>query len=259
MHDVTELAELRRRAYGPHADLDAAGFARLQALEEAARGEAARGQAAPGAAPSAHGAPAVAGVVGVPATPRPADEPHAVAAGEGVQAAAVPDEGREPSGTDGRTTPWRWAVAGLTAGALLAGGLATVLALSAPGGRGMDQIRLEVVSEDREAVDWAPRDARLHASYESIDVRSWDQGEGQRCLGIGVLNRPRDYVNAFCVPDPLTPILDVFVVGSGLGGGYPFTSESMGGLPDGTVIRLELVGDVVHVSIAEPVQPTPTA
>ncbi|MFE1663662.1 hypothetical protein [Microbacterium sp. P02] len=266
---IDELTALRKRAYGPDADIlrDPRALRRLTELESADR----RTRAVPPVRPAPAGphqtAPANA------ADPEGARDESTAPSGQG-RSAAVADRARpservddpasrvgadpSPSGTPG--TPWRrvrggvlalsrkwWAVAAasvvLTALALWGLQAATDRpdALLAP---------IASTPAEREAVDvpgslagYRVDDAELqrYESYGRLRVWSGESADGRRCL---LLETERYGVfNAGCVPVGLDPVVD-FTVYEGM------PAALRGDLPVGSVVRFVLVGTQVEVSAA---------
>jgi hypothetical protein len=226
--DAGEHAELMSRAYGPKGDIDAAGLERLRELESRAPastgGTAAEGATPAVAASAEHEGP------GEPPSVAPAPAPVA----------------------NGRR--WPWIAGALLAGLLLGGGLSTAVAQTGP----QPDAVLRIVDEDRPTRPDVPADAVMYQRYHDLDIRSWTDPhtQGLRCLAV-LPPEAAEYTWSMCAPQSLSVLLDGQVLDEIQDDSYPFLSERVGDAPDGTVFRLELVGDVVKVWRVEPPAPTP--
>lgn len=226
--DAGERAELMRRAYGPEGGIDAAGLERLREVESRVRASA-DGVAADGATPAAAASAVHAGPAELPsAAPGPAPV------------------------ANGRR--WPWIAGALLAGLLLGGGLSTAVAQSGP----QPDAVLRIVDEDRPARQDVPADAVIYERYHDLDIRSWTDPhmQGFRCLAVLPLESA-PYVWSTCAAQSLNVVLDGQVHNEIQDDAYPFRSERVGDAPEGTIFRLELVGDVVKVWRVEPPVPTP--
>lgn len=227
--ESAELDRLRGRAYGPDPDIDAAGAARLAELEARRR--------EPDRAPE----------------PQPADTPSAA-----VDPAPSPTEEAPPGERHTRVgSAARWALPAFALGALVAAGVTVALSTTTgPDGRpfraATGTTTLPVVTSKAFPVEWAPHDARVHGWFAGLDVRSWRLDDTQECLGVASPDGMGLVVDVTCTPALLDPIIDVYV-GEDTGDPYyPYTPDRMGGIPNGTIVRLQLVADEVVVTVAEP-------
>lgn len=232
MDEAVELAELRRRAYGPAGGIDAAGIARLTYLEGRVRAAAEEEVVV---AP-----PEVITAQAVPSSPAPTiPAPPA-----SIVAPAAPE-----SRAAARATPRRWP---LILGALVVGAIAGAALTQVIGeatGPHPDAV-LPIVAEKRPIPDGVPPDAASHAMYRSLDVRSWtDEVAGFRC--IGVLPRGAEADGAFpqlaCGQAAFPTYLDATVVEAEMDPLYPFQKKYIDDAVIGEMLRFELIGDEVRV------------
>ncbi|OCG74376.1 hypothetical protein [Microbacterium sediminis] len=251
MDEDAELAQLQARAYGPDADIDAAGAARLRELQERAR--AAR-SAALATAPTE--APVTVAPVAAPAPP---SEPEP--SSPGAPARPEPAGDARPAAAEVEAPARGWwrrpaviAAVGALAGVALAGGVgAAITAGAAP-----DAI-LAIEPEGRAATVFGGfGDATVFELYHGIDVSSTTQA-GSTCLHVYY-----DFVDegggtaAFgdsrCAPDGAAVIAEVWVGESP----YGWSSGELEDVRSGTFLRFQLDGDVVKVWRFDPPAPTET-
>ncbi|MFE7845147.1 hypothetical protein ACFUTX_08135 [Microbacterium sp. NPDC057407] len=226
-----ELELLRRRAYGPDADivLDPAAQQRLRELEDLARGavvgpDPVREPAAPAGGRSEGGRTAPVAApdesVGAPATDR----------------AATPGEPDAEPRTPRRSRRRRLPLWGVTALAGIAVGLAVGLTWPADSGPspdltlGIDPGGGERGSGFAENLDYWGIDEGTLVPHESYDViRVWTALgiDGARCL---LLSHDGAFLSATCAGSGLDPVLD-FTVYDGI------SLDMEDALPVGTVIR----------------------
>ena len=268
--NALELTALRRRAYGPDADIDAdpAALARLRELEEQDRARAAASEArAEGAAEAvaqpdepAESAPALTAVAAAgDATGDPAADTAADMTGD-----ARDGEPRPP-----RPIATRWILAwaaSVAAVAIVVGGLVFGLAAMPPVPTASGARQVETLTQPVEAGEWLKRWAGGESvrvfSFEGLTVARtpWSMfGQGDDdCLFVVADQRIGDdgSING--------PIYTGCRAGS-----FPATAEFLVGIDspqqlrdrfgDGTALQFVLDGDVVGVFVGAPVpSPTPT-
>jgi len=233
-----ELAELRRRAYGPEADIwdDADATARLAELEQLSRQASAPGTttALKPAAPSASIAPPVGdgpiplhGVASTEGEPH-ATEPTAVSAG-GSRRATVIAAGIAVA-----------LVMGVAASTLVAG--PTVVTLHQRAAVPPAAAAQLNSSGELRYMHIRPEDVRLYDEYEGVNVWSARRGTNTTCLFVTSSTPPRWRVD--CAPSNGEPTLDLvrYRDGSRLSG-----LEAIGDVPAGSVLRLVLRNGTVVV------------
>lgn len=229
-----ELDELRSRAYGPDADIhsDEDALARLIELEELARLDG------PDAAPDV--------VIGPSATGAVALSP------DGPTAVILDDEGDAAAPTPGGDAPRRW-WRRIPLWAYIAGALAVGLAL------GLVVPPLlpphPTTTLQRVAVEGAPLDFQMYGipasspvryeSFHNLEVWSAQTAEGSTC--IVVTTDAGEWIGAGCAPEPLDAIADVTF----FAGMRPIDGLD---LPEGSVVRFIVRGDVMEVWIAQTVE-----
>lgn len=258
-----ELAALRRRAYGPHADIheDAAALARLNALEDAVRAEedaaAHRDRAIRAAewnpgrdeSPVSTNRPtqAAAAAPAAPATPKVWEV--GVSPEPGVE--EQPSESATVAPVAARARWWRrlprWAPV------VLAGVIGLIVGLLGPtlmppfpettlhkvGPIGADA----PVDEEMGMMFGADEgSAQLYESFRGLDVWTVTSEESGRCLAV---TDDGAWLGAGCAGEPLTVYADVRVYA----GQEP--EVLAGDLAEGSLIRFELRGDSVDVWIVE--------
>jgi hypothetical protein len=237
-----ELAELRSRAYGPDADIDrdADALARLIELEELARTDAPDAVIEPVRGPGAPADAAAAGPASI------AGESTAVVLGETgspveseTATAIAPD--RRPRWR--RVPLWAYLSTALLVGVVI--GLA-MPALVPPH---------PATTLQQAPIDGAPLDFQMYGiqavspvryqSFHDLEVWSAQTEQGSTC--IVVTSDAAEWMTAGCAPAPLDPTADInFYTGM----------RAIDGLemPDGSVLRFILRGDVMEVWIAETVE-----
>lgn len=258
-----ELADLRRRAYGPDADLDAAGLARLERLEAAAR----EARAA---------APAMPDLVPPDLVPGEAAPPHAetavAASGPGASPLAIPagadpgpdvadDESAAPTTRRAQRPSARrpvrrgaWVAVGVAVGVALTGGVGAAVAnADAP------DATLRIVEDDDRGHDefWGDIDARMHELYHSIDIRSTRQPEGACLYYMFELDGEGVTGGMDCAPAGIVPTLSFWNGPNGLMPEWYGGQAPVGDLERGEFLRFELHGDVVKVWRRPPIDPSP--
>ena len=275
--DDAELAQLRRRAYGPDADIasDPVAQARLRELESSRRAPEPSFASAPSApsAPSASSAPSglsapsdvrAEGRMAVP--PRPPLPPSREAPGNDS-----PPRAPRPSASGvARARPavgaWsarlaRWARSPRHL-AIAAVGLLVVIALAVVPGlfaqRPDATLRVDPAHED-EAFIWQggganeylrqleieAADIVRYEAYGDLNVWATPANQPQRCVFIFI---DEDNIWALgCAPRGLDPIADVPIRPDDMSLNM---RESLPDLPDGSTVRFTLRGDVVEVWIA---------
>ncbi|MDY0909443.1 hypothetical protein [Microbacterium sp. CFBP9034] len=260
-----ELAGLRRRAYGPDADIDGDANAqrRLEELESLVRAASSPADQAAAAGPLPFAATLTPGSSAdddPPSRSRPATHPTAPSTtasrppDAGTRAPGPPDtvtgDSREPAPTSSapsrRRIP-RWlpiavaAVAGLVIGLVLPPVLAD---------RPDDTLELTGETAPALTADWVAGlfdwlgidgDMVLHRPFQGFEVRSGPNADGETCL---VVVWGEEWADGRCLPGGLPPVVD-FVVE--LGGPRPFGEDSQ----IGSVVRFELQGDVVEVTVQD--------
>jgi len=236
-----ELAALRRRAYGPDADIqrDPDAQRRLRELEDLAH------PSADDEAPAQH-APETALVAA--ASVAPVDV-------EGQNAARVPTD-QAPAATEVVTRPrWSriplWAVAAAVGVVGIVAGIAigvTIAARSAPA----PDLTLGISPGAGERGDgfianlnyWGvnPNTVVPHEPFDAIDVWTARGADDSRCL---LLSHEGGFLSATCAGAGLDPVLD-FTIYSGL------TFDLDAPLPVGTVIRFVARSGAVDVWVSAP-------
>lgn len=237
-----ELAALRRRAYGPDADIDAAGLARLTELQS-----------------RSHDMPDL--VEAVPAELRPVPEAEAAAAP--AAAASDPAPASAPTLRDRVRIGWPLLLAGALGGAVLAGAVGAgasqfdrpYATLTAPAGA--------------EPSDRGPFGSGIpYGTVGEIEVGTSVQA-GEPCLWLRV---PIEFADGFfgdemtepiefadCAPEPFIPRLRLTVgaMNGGWGSTFPVTADAFPDVPAGSSLEFSLRDDVVIVRLAEPATPSP--
>jgi hypothetical protein len=220
-----ELVDLRRRAYGPDADIlgDAEALRRLHELESRLR------DGDDGEPPS-------------PA-PSPAPDPDDSAAGT----PDIPPDSAPPFRPWWRRIPL-WALFGVTAIVGLCAGLALQGSFTrAPDAvlRPVDGVHVDLEDEWLLSISqWLTLDAApvQHESFHKLQVLSATGASGTSCLVVTWSNHWSDFS---CTPEGLSPVVDFVAY---VGGPQPLDDP----LPAGTVIRFELNGGVVSVTMRTP-------
>ena len=224
---LRELTELRSRAYGPDADIDrdADALARLVELEELARAEAVE--------------------------PASVDEqPAASASPPGNAQTAVTDESVDGQPTrpeaEARRPRWRrvplWAY---IVGALVVGlivGLAVPTLLPPHPVTTLERAPIEGAVLDFQMYGIQADSPVRYQPFHDLEVWSARTEQGSTC--IVVTSAEAEWMAAGCAPEPLNPTADISF--------YPGMRPIDGlDLPNGSVVRLILRGDVIEVWIAE--------
>lgn len=235
-----ELAELRRRAYGPDADIadDPTALRRLHELEEGHR--------------SAPDAPRVEEEVGeaIPA-PAPSSRDRLTdPVSDGTESDAPPSEHDAVTESEPRRRWWRrvpvWSIA---ATALVVGIAVGAAGIGATVPRA-DVVLRAVASEGGRDAAWqqelrswgiSPDSAVAFEHYNGVGVWTASSDEGSRCIILESGERP---INATCVGGGFDPILDVTLFG---GMDDAFDSPP----PAGSVIRFIAREDAVEVWVRE--------
>ncbi|MGY4857736.1 hypothetical protein [Cryobacterium sp. AP23] len=234
-----ELDDLRRRAYGPHPDIqsDPAALARLTELEAAHAGKTLGG-----------------GHVTEPADgARPADSARPSAADQ-----ADPTDGTDPEEEDSeaatRTLWHRLTGSRIGRGLALAGALAVIIALAFGLARLLvpqpDATLHQLADEADDAVmsvlDFLGTDADLSTvrgfeEYRGVEPWFVVENTGEHCFMI-IQRSSRTVDGANCVPPGVEQFADI--------GEWPLIGPSFTeNLPDGSVIRFHYRGDSVDVYV----------
>ncbi|MDZ8275783.1 hypothetical protein R2Q81_07445 [Microbacterium aquimaris] len=246
-----ELAELRRRAYGPEPDLTRAEALRLYRLEEARRHARVRyvtvhdpetvTGAPGGAAAGGEGSASAGEACVVDAAPGSVSD-HGARDDSAITVfdeAAAPQRSGPPRRRQwprGSVVPWMWALCGAACGAAVVAG---TWALSVP----RPDITLEPVDPATTGLVEVPSD--LEAELErggSISTRFEDYSgaalfgqareDGGRCLVAAAEEGP---FSVGCAPAGLAPVMDV---PASTEGGFTAVDPRTGeGLPDGSTVR----------------------
>lgn len=231
-----ELADLRRRAYGPDADIhdDRAAVARLHELEARERDQP---QSPAHSQPPRHGERSATANPSN-ATEHPTDQP----ATSSSEPSVVP-----PSQPWWRRTPV-WVIASATAviGLVLgAAGAASVLTPDAP-----DYTLRPLSTQGDRGADWNsvvgswgmdPGSEEPYEAFGGVDVWTITDERGARCI---MLTRLGDPMWSQCAPTGLETILDYTV--------FPGETALERSLPVGTVVRFVAKDDVIEVWVAIP-------
>ncbi|QCQ17352.1 hypothetical protein [Microbacterium sp. RG1] len=272
-----ELARLQARAYGPAADIDAEGLARLAELQES------RTAAAPVAAPTADGASAaeaLAALFGPPsgsaaasdaasraAAPTrrglraglrednlaPAPEPEVAFEPLPDAAPEVPEEeptaparssaaARIASSLPSGRMRWVW-LASLVV-AIVVTALVTTWMRPSDGAGQLASMHLQadVVSGDRTRGGmWEQEGVRYYGEYLGLHIYSL-----RSCLQAAV-GATRTPVSGTCAGEGLPPIMDIYFGGTSSGGSFAVPDAVLERYPDGGVLRFTLRGDAVFV------------
>lgn len=235
---VDELAELRRRAYGPGADItaDAAAVARLRELEARAAGRetapARRGPDAPPppgpAEPVARAEPARAEPVAQPAhtRPAPAEEPRPLS----------------------RRIRVAWAGSLVAAVALAAGVTAWVFPLGARDAAQHAALLSPTPGPVPSSLPFGgDTDPRYFGEYRGLHVYVTSQ-----CLYATGEGEGASFYGAGCVGQGLEPVMEVYVpspAGAAVRSDVAYPEELTSGFPDGAVIRFARQGETVLVDV----------
>lgn len=247
-----ELAALRRRAYGPHADIDAAGLERLGHLEALAR----RGRRKEETAPTPEPVP-------VPEPESAEASAPAPAACEPTVPASDPAAPSEPAGAPSLVARlrlgWPLLLAGAIGGAIAAGALG---AAASQGDR--PYATLTAPLEDPPGGEGPFPHGIAYGEVGAVTVGA-AQFNGERCIWIRV---PSDFVPQFygnqgplefgeCAPEPFTPHVRL-LLSEGQGySSFVLTPEAIPELGEGTYLQFELHDDEITVRRADRPEPTP--
>jgi len=265
-----ELARLQARAYGPAADIDAAGLARLAELQESG---ATAGQTAAGAS----AADTLAALFGPPAEPEgaasdvaaptrrglraglreedlaPAPEPEVVF--EPLPDAASEAAEEEPtaparSSSATRIAAWlpsgrmRWVWIASLVGAIVVTALVTTWLRPSDGAGQLASMHLQgdVVNGERTRGGMSEREGvRYYGDYLGLHIYSLNS-----CLQAAV-GETRTPVSGTCAGEGLPPIMDIYFGGTSSGGDAAVPDAVRERYPDGGVLRFTLRGDTVLV------------
>jgi hypothetical protein len=272
--EARELADLRRRAYGPAADIgsDPGAQARLDDLQARAHGHSDTAPAAtrppavwrrPGNGPAEMVAEAPETVPAPPKSVRPTDvsDDHVTARGDVLsdrpgEDPAAAAAGSRPFAALARVPVLGWIVIGCTLLLLLAvaWGVTQLTADRA-------DVVLEVVDGEGPPPEYlavglpgsgplVPSRFERYETYRSLEIWAAQDANGQRCLVVRTPDLERIGAGGSCVPAGLDPVYDYII----WGGLPPAVTE---GLPQGTVIRFALVDGAVRVWLRT--GPGPTA
>lgn len=237
-----ELAELRSRAYGPDADIDrdADALARLIELEELARTDA---PDAVGEPVRSRGAPAAATAAAPASVPGDSTAVVVAESGSPVESEASTAIGPERRRWWRRVPMWAYLSTALLIGLVI--GLATPGLAPPHPATTLQQV----------PIDGAPLDFRMYGvkavslvqyqTFHDLEVWSAETEQGSTC--IVVTTDAAEWMTAGCAPAPLAPTADInFYTGMLAISGLE--------MPDGSVLRFILRGDVMEVWIAETVE-----
>lgn len=274
----SELAALRRRAYGPNADIenDATALARLNALEDAVRSEeesAAHRERAIRAAewnatrdePTIRTSRPSASLLDAqpPVTADAASSPRDHASPSPVPVGPVPPSTppggatSDPRSATSKPSQWwkrlndvrpRWLLLGAAVIGIAIGLLLPMLTppfpdatLSKVGELGAPM----PVEEDMGTMYSSDEDTgQLYEQFEGMDVWSVQTDTGAACVYVIA---DGSWVTAGCAPDGLTVIADAQA--------YPGAPRFLDTLPEGSVVRFEMRGDVIDVWVVEADEP----
>jgi hypothetical protein len=241
MPDPTEeeLARLRARAYGPDADLDEAGLARLAELEAALSPRGASAQIAQDQGPSLAPSPVAA------AAPPPAEEAEPVPLVAPVSLAAEPT----PRTLDRRLgTAW---ILSILVTAVIAAGLT---AWTLPWGVRDDQQHAARLTEQPGAVSDAgqwimaglePDELRSYGAYAGLEVYATDA-----CIIIATASLAESSPGTgTCVGEGMEPLVDFLIPrrSRASAGDFGYPEELRDRFPDGVTLRFARHGDVILV------------
>lgn len=246
-----ELARLQARAYGPAADIDAKGLARLAALEaelspwgsSAARALEPQTEPAPGTEPVA--APAPVTVEDAPSAEEP--EPVPLIAPVSLIAESAPR-------TLDRRLRAAWVLSILVTAVVAAG----LTAWTLPWGVRDDQqhaARLtEQPGEAPAMTEWDipgldQDDLRSYGSYRGLEVYATDA-----CIIVrAVMSDAGGSSSGTCTGAGLEPAIDFYVMRAPRAGdgGMRYPDETRARFPDGGVVRFARHGDVILVDEGE--------
>lgn len=255
LESEAELAELRRRAYGPDADIadDDVAQRRLIELEDAARPASSSQRALPAGLDRSDLDAVFAGVPSEqPADARFGLSPDAEATPVGVPSPGADDGVVVGDVADTQGAPWwrrnaRWVAAGIAV-LLVIGISATVTSLMAPRAN-YSMAPVATSDEDRAAFmrrseGFQPmfdlESLQRYETYNGLTAWSAASDERGRCLVLEM--EPYGVWGMSCTPAPLNPVIDLMLEG--------IPSEIAANLPSGSVVRFMLNGDRVDVWVA---------
>ncbi|WP_345750535.1 hypothetical protein [Microbacterium rhizophilus] len=232
MDEAVELAELRRRAYGPEGGIDAVGLARLRELEERAHE---RARPAPVVEPE----------------PAPVEPPIApmTAPGQEPEADAPEQDASTPRSSSvaawlRRRSVWQVAAAGVLGGAaVVVGGSAIVAAANAQS----PVATLRMTDDQRDDRYFGVRDLQPHEMFHGFDVRSKHE-HGVACLYVAFLDESDEswFGDMDCAPAADIARISVWV-GSTSIDSWRVINRQVDGIAPRTYVRFELRGDDVEV------------
>ncbi|UIN30792.1 hypothetical protein [Microbacterium binotii] len=268
-----ELARLQARAYGPAADIDAEGLARLAELQES---RTAVVPVAASTADAASAAEALAALFGPPsgsaaasdaAAPTrrglraglreedlaPAPEPEVAFEPLPDAAPEVPEE--EPA-TPARSIAatrfasslpsgrmrWVWLASLVVAVVVTALVTAWMRPSDGAGQLASMHLQADVVSGERTRGGmWEQEGVRYYGDYLGLHIYSL-----RSCLQAAV-DATRTPVSGTCAGEGLPPIMDIYFGGTSSGGSFAVPDAVLERYPDGGVLRFTLRGDSVLV------------
>ncbi|WP_243232181.1 hypothetical protein [Microbacterium sp. CIAB417] len=266
-----ELARLQARAYGPAADIDAEGLARLAELQEG------RASAVPVPAQRTDAADALAALFGPPGESEraasdvagptrrglraglreddraPAPEPEVVF--EPLPEAAPEDSAEEPavpvrSNPATRIASWlpsgrmRWVWLASIVVAVVVTALVTTWMRPSDGAGQLASMHLQgdVVSGERTRGGMSEREGvRYYGDYLGLHIYSLNS-----CIEASA-GETRTPVWGTCAGEGLPPIMDIYFGGTSSGGDAAVPDAVLERYPDGGVLRFALRGDTVLV------------
>jgi len=234
---MRELAELRSRAYGPDADIDrdADALARLVVLEELARAEVLE----PASVDEPTATSRLPGASETTASSALAEKAATGVIDETVDAepTRIRDETRRPWW---RRVPWAYIVAALAVGVTV--GLALTTLLPPHPVTTLQQAPIEGAVLDFQMYGIQADSPVRYQPFHDLEVWSARTEQGSTC--IVVTSAAGEWMAAGCAPEPLDPVADIQ---------YYSGMRPVDGLelPNGSVVRFILRGDVIEVSVAE--------
>lgn len=237
-----ELDDLRKRAYGPDADIlrDPDALRRLHELEAQVRAD----EPAPTFSAAAPAQTAPQDPASAAAAEPPTAMPHPASPAPTGETPAI--RGASPPRRWWRRVPvWGWVAAVGVAGVIV--GVASSASLTPRADTTLAPIgHMQPGLEATWALSvepWLTNDTPpvQHESLDKLRVLSATSAEGVSCL---VVTWPSNWSDVSCTPQGLTPVVDFVAY---RGGPQPLDTP----LAEGTVIRFELHGDVVDVTMRE--------
>lgn len=250
MPDPTEeeLAHLRARAYGPDADLDQAGLARLAELEAALSSRSAS-RTTPAPEPQREAEPEQESSPVAAENPPPADDPEPTPPIAPVSLTAQPT----PRTLD-RRLRIAWIVSIFVTAAVAAG----LTAWTLPWGVRDDQHHAARLTEQPGAVSYAgqwimaglePDELRSFGSYAGLEVYATDA-----CIIVATDSLEETGPGAgTCVGEGMEPLVDFFIPrrSRASAGDFGYPEEMRDRYPDGVSLRFARHGDVILVDEGE--------